>query len=145
MADKRITDVDFIESLDGSESFFINQNSTLKQVNKGNAFKDTIWNVNNGGTGATDAATARENLGAQTKNIYDTITLSSSGWFDNKQTVSVRGVTEDNKIFTSPAVTNYFDYSEYGIYCSAQNIGELTFTCDSVPRDSIAVNVAVFE
>lgn len=60
MADKRITDVDFIESLNSDESFFVNQNSTLKQINKGNI----IFEIANGGTGATNAEDARENLGA---------------------------------------------------------------------------------
>lgn len=36
MANKRITDVDFINSLNSNESFFINQNNTIKQINKNN-------------------------------------------------------------------------------------------------------------
>lgn len=34
MANKRITDVDFLNSINGDESFFVNQNNTLKQANK---------------------------------------------------------------------------------------------------------------
>ena len=63
MADKRITDVDFIESLDSDESFFINRNNAIKQISKTNI----VFNINNGGTGATDASTARANLGAADK------------------------------------------------------------------------------
>lgn len=59
MADKRITDVDFISSLASDESFFVNQNNTLKQINK----SDIIFNIANGGTGATTAAEALVNLG----------------------------------------------------------------------------------
>lgn len=59
MADKRITDVDFIESLNSDESFFINQNSTIKQIKR----SDVVFNINNGGTGATTVAGARNNLG----------------------------------------------------------------------------------
>jgi hypothetical protein len=58
MADKRITDVDYIGSLNNSESFFVNQNNTLKQINK----KDVVLDIINGGTGATDASTALYNL-----------------------------------------------------------------------------------
>lgn len=144
MADKRITDVDFIESLDGSESFFINQNSTLKQVNKGNIFKDTVWGINYGGTGATDATTAIANLGAQTKHSAVTATLSASGWSNNRQTVEVLGVTADNTIFVSPAPSSYAVYTEYGVYCLEQDAGKLTFVCDSVPNDTIIANVAIF-
>lgn len=60
MADKRITDVEFIESLNSNESFFINRNNTLKQINK----SDIVFDITNGGTGATNAENARENLGA---------------------------------------------------------------------------------
>ena len=59
MANKRITDVDFIESLNSDESFFVNQNSTIKQINK----SDIVFGITNGGTGATTIAGARDNLG----------------------------------------------------------------------------------
>lgn len=58
MADKRITDVDYIDSLNSDESFFINQNSSIKQVNKSNI----VWGITNGGTGATTITEAKKNL-----------------------------------------------------------------------------------
>ena len=67
MADKRITDVDIIESLNGDESFFVNQNSSIKQINKNKIVDgiigNTIFDIKNGGTGATTIAGARKNLG----------------------------------------------------------------------------------
>ena len=65
MANKRITDVDFLESLNSDESFFVNQNNTIKQINKNNI----VFDISNGGTGATDAATARTNLEITPENI----------------------------------------------------------------------------
>lgn len=60
MTTKRITDVDFLEKLDSNESFFVNKNNSIRQINKSNV----VFDIVNGGTGATDAATARVNLGA---------------------------------------------------------------------------------
>lgn len=57
--DKKITDVDFLDSLDSNESFFVNKNSSIKQINKSNI----VFGINNGGTGATTIEEARENLG----------------------------------------------------------------------------------
>ena len=60
MADKRITEVDFIDSLQNDESFFVNKNNSIKQINKG----DITFEIVNGGTGANNADDARANLGA---------------------------------------------------------------------------------
>ena len=68
MANKKITDVDFTESLGGDESFFINQNNSIKQINRGNI----IFSVANGGTGATTLEEARANLEVYSKTEMDT-------------------------------------------------------------------------
>ena len=78
MANKRITDVDYIESLNSDESFFVNQNNALKQVNKNNI----IFNVANGGTGATTVEEAHKNLGitAIATTMNDNITMVDNKW-----------------------------------------------------------------
>lgn len=145
MATKRITDVDRIDSLDGSESFFINKNSSIKQISRGSIFKDTVWDIKHGGTGATSVDTARENLGAQIKHIATTATLSVEGWNgSNIQTVAVSGVTVDNTVLVSPSPENHVIYTKNRIYCSEQANNELTFVCEKVPKDSITVNVVIF-
>lgn len=60
MADtnKRITDVDFIESFNSDESFFVNQNGSLKQINRGNV----VFGIVNGGTGADNGESGLQNL-----------------------------------------------------------------------------------
>ena len=115
MLNRRITDVDFVESLESDESFFINKNSSIKQINKGKV----IFEITNGGTGATNASDARanlkitpENIGAQSKHIARTITLSADGWSDSKQAVSISEVTPDNTVFVSPSPDSFITYGE---------------------------------
>lgn len=168
MADKRITDVDIIDSFNGDLSFFINQNNSIKQINK----KDVIIPVSSGGTGVTTiedmkdilginsdvvpierggtgATTARNaliNLGAMSM-ISRTVMLDVDAWNNNEQTVDVDGVTADNVVVISPRPTfdDYTSYTESGIHCSAQFDGGLIFTCKEVPSMIITVNVAIFD
>lgn len=59
MAKKKITDVGFTEILNDNDSLFINHNDSIKQIKK----SDVIFSISNGGTGATTAEEARNNLG----------------------------------------------------------------------------------
>lgn len=64
---KRITDVDFVESLNSDESFFINQNNTIKQICR----SDIVFDIINGGTGASTVSEARNNLGVYSTEEVD--------------------------------------------------------------------------
>ena len=77
------------------------------------------------------------------KKVCETITLSAGGWIDNTQEVNVDSVTDSNTVFVSPDPVNHVEYADSGSYCSAQEDGKLTFTCDSVPSKDLAVNVVV--
>lgn len=165
MANKRITDVDIVESLDSNESFFINQNNSIKQINKTNI----VWPVASGGTGATSIAGIRNNLGlgntdgplpianggtgassvetalislgVQAQHTTATVTLIAENWVDNIQTVNVDGATETNTVLVGPFPDSYSDYAEYGVHCVGQGNGVLTFTCESVPSLNVRANV----
>ena len=69
MIDKKITDVDYIDSLNSDESFFVNKNSSIKQINKSNI----VFGINNGGTGATTVQEARENLGIASSEALEAV------------------------------------------------------------------------
>ena len=73
-----------------------------------------------------------------------TATLSSSGWSNNAQTVTVSGVTASNTVSISPDPSSYSNYVASGIYCSAQAADSLTFTCVATPTAAITVNVVIF-
>lgn len=169
MANKRITDVDSIDSLSGSESFFINRNNTIRQVNKSNV----IWDVSNGGTGVTTLeglrsllklgdpddiitidkggtnaktpAEALKNLGAQAQHTYATINLSVDDWEDNIQTISVNNATETNTILVSSHPDSFMEYAECRIRCIGQDNGTLTFACEDVPTNDLQANVIFME
>lgn len=149
MANKRITDVDFIKSLNSDESFFINQHNTLKQIKRSNV----VFDIANGGTGASDAVTARAKLGITPKNI-GAVTMKSASinlypndsWVDNEQTVNVDGVTGNNMIVVSPnpSTDNYNIYNECAIRCIFQSDGKLTFLCETVPNATVIVDALIF-
>lgn len=99
--------------------------------------------VDKGGTGATTAEQARANLGAEGKHTSSTVTLTSSGWSGNLQTVSVSGMAATLDIVVSPAPASQEAWGKAGVYCSAQGTGTLTFNCKSVPTASLTANILI--
>ena len=73
-----------------------------------------------------------------------TITLSSSGWSNNQQSVTATGVTADNDVFVSPAPGSYDAYCESGVRCESQSSNRLTFKCTEKPTSNLSVNVKIF-
>ena len=101
--------------------------------------------IANGGTGGSTAASALINLGAQAQHSAVAVTLPTSGWANNQQTVNVSGVTADNTIIVSPIPDQRAAYGEAGVYCSAQAAGSLTFDCDTTPSEALTVNVTILD
>lgn len=80
--------------------------------------------------------------------VYRTVTLTTSAWASNTQTVTVSGVLADETaqlIQPMPAVASQQAYMAAGIYCSGQAANSLTFTCSTVPTQDITVYVTVQE
>lgn len=65
------------------------------------------------------------------------VTLSSSNWSGNIQTVSAPGVTANSVVTTGPTPSSMSAAMASGVYCSSQGNGTLTFTCTSTPSSSI--------
>lgn len=75
-----------------------------------------------------------------------TITLTTSGWSSNTQTVTVSGVsaTETAQLITpTPAIASQSAYYEAGIMCTNQGTNSLTFTCQTVPTSNLTVYVVI--
>ncbi len=74
------------------------------------------------------------------------ITLTTSGWSSNTQTVTVSGVsaTETAQLITpTPAIASQSAYYEAGIMCTNQGTNSLTFTCQTVPTSNLTVYVVI--
>lgn len=74
------------------------------------------------------------------------ITLTTSGWSSNTQTVTVSGVsaTETAQLITpTPAIASQSAYYEAGIMCTGQAANSLTFTCQTVPTSNLIVYVVI--
>lgn len=74
------------------------------------------------------------------------ITLTTSGWSSNTQTVTVSGVvaSETAQLITpTPAIASQSAYYEAGIMCTGQAANSLTFTCQTVPTSNLTVYVVI--
>ena len=74
------------------------------------------------------------------------VTLTTSGWPSNTQTVTVPGVvaTETAQLITpTPAIASQSAYYEAGIMCTGQAANSLTFTCQTVPTSNLTVYVVI--
>ena len=77
-----------------------------------------------------------------------TITLPSTGWSGNKQSITVTGVLADETaqmITPVPALASQTAYIEAGIRCTGQAANTLTFTAESVPSANLTVHVIIQE
>lgn len=76
------------------------------------------------------------------------ITLSTSGWSNNAQTVTVSGVSAAETaqlIQPMPAMASQSAYYAAGILCTNQAANSLTFTCQNVPTEDLTVYVVMQE
>lgn len=74
------------------------------------------------------------------------VTLTTSGWSSNTQTVTVPGVvaSETAQLITpTPAILSQSAYYEAGIMCTNQGTNSLTFTCQTVPTSNLTVYVVI--
>lgn len=79
----------------------------------------------------------------QDQHLTRTATLLATGWSNKTQTVNVSGVTATNTVFVSATAASLGLYSSYGIVCTGQGSGTLTFTCDYVPNQNININIVI--
>lgn len=79
-----------------------------------------------------------------TKRTEVTVALPMSGWVNMTQTVAVDGMTADATVITGADLGSEPEYTDCGVYCSAQSAGKLTFTCAFAPSEDLVANVVFF-
>lgn len=76
------------------------------------------------------------------------ITLLSSGWSGNSQTVDVPGISGDEmaqKITVAPAMVSRAAYKAAMIECTEQSFNSLTFTAEEAPSSTLTVLITTEE
>lgn len=71
------------------------------------------------------------------------ITLATSAWVDNQQTISVEGVSVLSTVICGGDDGSEPEYSTCEVYCSGQADGSLTFSCTYLPMEDVVANVLI--
>ena len=88
----------------------------------------------------------QEQITEMKENIKQPILRKTQWDEENKQTVYVPGVKENNVVFLTPAPADAVLYANSGIVCIEQAVDNLTFVCcTEIPEDNIHLNVLIFE
>ena len=72
-----------------------------------------------------------------------TVTVDKDDWNGSTQTVSVADVTANSSVLVCPIPADQTSALGFGVYCSGQGAGTLTFTCVTTPTVDIQYNVMV--
>ena len=95
-------------------------------------------------------------VGKQLQNAQDlygsvitvkTVNLLIDDWSGTtaiRQTVAVEGVTAKNHVFVCPDPARFVQYSKFGVRCTTQTAGSLTFQCEKKPTNILPVNIFIF-
>lgn len=92
------------------------------------------------------AADARAEAASKTSVFTAQPVLRFIEWEENKQTVSVPGVTENKEqpIFITPDPDSMEAYSFFKVKPETQGVDEVTFSCEAVPNCDITMNIVGF-
>lgn len=71
------------------------------------------------------------------------LTLLSTAWSDNQQTLTVDGISDADNVNIYPAEGYSDEYINYGIQAVSTSSNGVTFSCKSVPSENISVVVSV--
>ena len=128
----------FMLNISTSDGTYISGGLTSSSIDATNI---TVSNVGSGDTAVPNKAYVDSKAPTSV-----TVTLTTSGWSSNTQTVTVSGVvaSETAQLITpTPAIASQSAYYEAGIMCTNQGTNSLTFTCQTVPTSNLTVYVVI--
>lgn len=79
-----------------------------------------------------------------TKRVEVNVSLPADGWANFEQTSQISGMTAEATVFAGADLSCASEYTECGVYCSAQSSENLTFSCSTVPSEGLIANVVFF-
>lgn len=106
--------------------------------------------LNMAGFHVTGLAAPEDASDAVTKSYSDaifrkkTVTLLSVLWSGNQMAAQVSGVTAENLVMVTPEPDSMEICTRCGVHCTAQGENLLTFSCETVPTQTVRLNVVVF-
>ena len=72
------------------------------------------------------------------------VNIAVSDWSNGTCTKSVSGISADSDLVITPDASSAETVVDYGVICTSQGEGTLTFTCESVPDSSIIFKILCF-
>lgn len=89
-----------------------------------------------------------QNNGGGSAVVAHKITLTTAGWSDNRQIVTLTGVLADEDsqfILPTPTAASRTMYNDCDIQCIAQAAGALTFSCAETPTSALTVYILLMD
>lgn len=75
--------------------------------------------------------------------LNKTVTVEAANWVGTTNTVTVADVTANSSVLVCPIPSDQTSALGFGVYCSGQGAGTLTFTCVTTPTVDIDYNVMI--
>lgn len=128
MANKRLTDASFVDDSTTIETFFVKENSSVKQVEK----DKIVFGINNGGTGATTAEEALKNLNAA--HIDHTHTFEDVGAAAKDHTHTLESIGAPDKSAAFSVIIHVSDWDK-----TAKTV-RVSFSSHNISNKNIVVS-----
>lgn len=69
------------------------------------------------------------------------VSLPVASWSSDTQTVTVSGVTSTSILVVTASPTSFEQYTDFGVYASAQSTNSVTFSCVTTPTVALTANI----